>query len=163
MFKLCDRFAVRKRLERFEQIEPLKPIERSEMKRPTQPTGAVPLFQRLAEQRILEAQRKGEFDDLPGKGKPLKLQDLSTVPEDLRMAYHVLKNAHVLPPEAELLKDIHIIEDLLKHVEEEGERKALAKSLQWKMIRLDLLKRRSMDLASVRNYSRKVISRLQGK
>ena len=38
------------------------------------------------------------------------------------MAYHVLKNAHVLPPEAELMKDIRILEDLLKHVEDEGER-----------------------------------------
>ncbi|HYA28207.1 MAG TPA: DnaJ family domain-containing protein [Acidobacteriota bacterium] len=129
------------------------------MKRPNQPTGALPLFQRLAEQRILEAQRRGEFDDLPGKGKPLALEDQSSISEELRMAYHVLKNAHVLPPEAELLNDIHIIEDLLKHVEDEGEKKALAKSLQWKMIRLDLLKRRSMDVGSVRSYSRKLVAK----
>ncbi|HXV49429.1 MAG TPA: DnaJ family domain-containing protein, partial [Candidatus Binatia bacterium] len=70
------------------------------MKRPPQLTGAVPLLERLAEQRILEAQRKGDFDNLPGKGKPLEIEDLSALPEDLRMAYHVLKNAHVLPPEA---------------------------------------------------------------
>ena len=133
------------------------------MKRPTQPTGAVPLFQRLAEQRILEAQRKGEFDDLPGKGQPLELEDLSSVPDELRIGYIVLKNAHVLRPEAELLKDIHILEDLLKHVEDEGERKALAKSIQWKVIRLDMLKRRSMKLNIVRDYSRKLISKLQTK
>ena len=130
------------------------------IKRPTQPTGAVGFIERLAEQRILEAQRKGEFDDLAGKGKPLELADHSHVPEDLRMAYHVLKNANVLPPEAELMKDIRILEDLLKHVEDEGERKSLAKSLQWKMIRLDILKRRSMNLASVRDYSRKIIAKL---
>ena len=129
----------------------------------SQPTGAVPLFQRLAEQRILEAQRKGEFDDLPGKGQPLELEDLSSVPDELRIGYIVLKNAHVLPPEAELLKDIHILEDLLKHVEDEGERKALAKSIQWKVIRLDMLKRRSMKLNIVRDYSRKLISKLQTK
>ena len=133
------------------------------MNRPSQPTGAVPLFQRLAEQRILEAQRRGEFDDLPGKGKPLELEDLSWVPEELRIGYMVLKNAHVLPPEAELLKDIHTLEDLLKHVEDEGQRKALAKSLQWKIIRLDLLKRRGLSVNSVREYSRKLIMRLQGK
>ena len=127
-------------------------------KRPSQPTGAVGFIERLAEQRILEAQRKGEFDDLAGKGKPLELEDLSDVPEDLRMAYHVLKNANVLPPEAELMKDIHILEDLLKHVEDEGERKSLAKSLQWKMIRLDMLKRRSMNwLAS--EYGRDMAAR----
>ncbi len=83
------------------------------MKRPSQPTGAVSFLHRIAEQRILEAQREGEFDDLAGKGKPLELEDLSWVPEDLRIGYHVLKNAHVLPPEVELLKDIHTLEDLL--------------------------------------------------
>jgi len=133
------------------------------MKRPSQPTGAVPLFQRLAEQRILEAQRKGEFDDLPGKGKPLELEDLSWVPDDLRIGYKVLKNARVLPPEAELLKDIHTLADLSKHVEDEGERRALAKSIQWKMIHLDMLKRRSMPLGSVREYGRKLVRKFGGK
>ena len=130
------------------------------VRRPTQPTGAVSFIERLAEQRILEAQRKGDFNDPAGKGKPLNLEDHSQVPEDLRMAYHVLRNAHVLPPEAELIKDIRILEDLLKHIQDEGERKSLAKSLQWKLIRLDILKRRSMNLTSVRDYSRKLIAKL---
>jgi len=133
------------------------------MRRPPQPTGAVGLIERLAEQRILEAQRNGQFDNLPGKGKPLEMEDLSTLPDDLRIPYHILKNAHVLPPEAELLKDIHILEDLLKHVEDAGERKSLAKSLQWKIIRLDMLKRRSLDLGTVRSYSRKIVAKLSGR
>jgi hypothetical protein len=127
----------------------------------SQPTGAVPLFQRIAEQRILEAQRAGAFDNLPGKGKPLKLEDMSWVPEDLRLGYHVLKNAHVLPPEVELLKDVHTLQDLLKHVEDEGERLALAKSIQWKMIRLDMLKRRSIDDNTLRGYGRKLVAKFQ--
>jgi hypothetical protein len=120
----------------------------------------VSYFWRIAEERIKEAQRAGAFDDLPGKGKPLDLEDLGWVPEDLRIGYLILKNAHVLPPEAELLKDIHTIEDLLKHVEDEGERRALAKSIQFKLIRLDMLKRRSMPLSSVRDYSRKLVDKL---
>lgn len=120
-------------------------------------------FWRIAEERIKEAQRAGAFDNLPGKGKPLDLEDLSWVPEDLRIGYLVLKNAHVLPPEAELLKDIHTIEDLLKHVEDEGERRALARSIQFKLIRLDMLKRRSMPLRSVRDYSRKLVDKLRTK
>jgi hypothetical protein len=123
----------------------------------------VSYFWRIAEERIKEAQRAGAFDNLPGKGKPLDLEDLSWVPEDLRIGYLVLKNAHVLPPEAELLKDIHTIEDLLKHVEDEGERRALAKSIQFKLIRLDMLKRRSMPLRSVRDYSRKIVDKLRTK
>jgi hypothetical protein len=123
----------------------------------------VSYFWRLAEERIKEAQRAGAFDNLPGKGKPLNLEDLSWVPDDLRIGYLVLKNAHVLPPEAELLKDIHTIEDLLKHVEDEGERRALAKSIQFKLIRLDMLKRHSMPLRSVRDYSRKMVDKLRAK
>jgi len=46
--------------------------------------------------------------------------------------YHILKNAHVLPPEAELMKDIHTLENLLKHVEDEGQRRALAKRSSFK-------------------------------
>ena len=131
------------------------------MKRPREQTGAVSFLQRIAEQRILEAQREGAFDNLPGRGKPLELEDLSWVPEDLRIGYHVLKNAHVLPPEVELLKDIHSLEDLLKHVEDETERRSLAKSIQWKMIRLDMLKRRSLDLNAVRTYGRKLVAKFQ--
>jgi hypothetical protein len=118
-------------------------------------------FWRIAEERILEAQRAGAFDDLPGKGKPLQLDDLSWVPEDLRIGYHILKNAHVLPPEAELLKEIHTIEDLLKYVEDDRERRSLAKSMQQKLIRLDLLRRRSMSVGSVRYYSRKLVTKLR--
>ena len=120
-------------------------------------------FWRIAEERIREAQQAGAFDNLPGKGKPLELEDLSWVPEELRIGYLVLKNAHVLPPDAQLRKDIHTIEDLLKHVEDEGERRALAKSLQWKLIRLDLLKRRSLSLDTVRQYSGKLLAKLRSK
>lgn len=133
------------------------------MKKSREPTGAVSFLHRIAEQRILEAQREGAFDNLPGRGKPLELEDLSWVPEDLRIGYHVLKNAHVLPPEVELLKDIHSLEDLLKHVEDETERRSLAKSIQWKMIRLDMLKRRSLDLNAVRTYGRKLVAKFQRK
>ena len=45
-----------------------------------------------AEQRILEAQTQGVFDDLPGAGAPLKLDDDAMVPEELRAAYRILKN-----------------------------------------------------------------------
>jgi hypothetical protein len=116
-------------------------------------------FWRIAEERIREAQRAGAFDNLPGKGKPLQLEDMSWVPEDLRIGYLILKNAHVLPPEAELRKDIHTLEDLLKHVEDEGERRALAKSIQSKIIRLDLLNRRSTSMPSLRAYKRKLVAK----
>jgi len=121
---------------------------------------AMSYFTRVVEERIREAQKNGAFDNLPGQGKPLQLEDQSLVPEDLRMAYHILKNAHVLPPEAEVQKEIHTLQDLLKYVEEEGERRALLKEIEWKFIRLDLLRRRSFSWQTSRFYGKKLVQRL---
>lgn len=60
----------------------------------------------LVESRIRDAQERGEFDDLPGAGRPLPPEDLSGVPDDLRVAYRVLKNAGCVPPEVDALRDL---------------------------------------------------------
>ncbi len=53
----------------------------------------------IAERKIAEAIANGELDGLPGAGKPLDLDDDPLVPEDLRMAYRILKNAGYAPAE----------------------------------------------------------------
>ena len=58
----------------------------------------------IAEQRIAEAISRGELENLPGEGRPLELDDDALVPEDLRLAYRILKNAGFVPPEVETLK-----------------------------------------------------------
>ncbi len=50
----------------------------------------------IAEERIRQAQERGEFDDLPGRGGPLDLEDGAHVPPDLRMAWRLLKNGGYL-------------------------------------------------------------------
>jgi hypothetical protein len=50
----------------------------------------------VAERKIQEAMAEGQFDNLPGRGQPQKLEDLSGLPEDLRLAYIVLKNSSYL-------------------------------------------------------------------
>ncbi|MCB1739442.1 MAG: DUF1992 domain-containing protein [Gammaproteobacteria bacterium] len=67
-------------------------------------------FYNLIEQRIQDAMARGEFDELEGQGKPLKLDDDSQVPEDMRAAYRVLKNAGFIPEEATLRGDINRLE-----------------------------------------------------
>ncbi|MDR2140744.1 MAG: DUF1992 domain-containing protein [Deltaproteobacteria bacterium] len=47
----------------------------------------------VAERKIQEAMAEGQFDNLPGRGQPQNLEDLSGLPEDLRLAYIVLKNS----------------------------------------------------------------------
>jgi hypothetical protein len=63
-------------------------------------------FDDLIERRIEEARRQGAFDDLPGAGRPLELDDDRLVPEELRVAWRILKNAGYVPPEVEALRDI---------------------------------------------------------
>jgi hypothetical protein len=58
----------------------------------------------LAEQKIAEAVSRGELDGLPGAGRPLDLDDDALVPEDLRVAYRILRNAGFVPREVEDLK-----------------------------------------------------------
>jgi len=113
-------------------------------------------FTRIVEKRIREAQKNGDFDNLPGKGQPLELEDWNSVPEELRIGYHILKNAHVLPPEAELRKEIYTLEDLLKYIENEEEKKSISRSIQSKLIRLDLLRRRSFSPAKAGFYGKKL-------
>ena len=55
----------------------------------------------IAERKIAEAIAQGEFDDLPGAGKPLDLEEDPLVPEDQRMANRILKNAGYVPREVE--------------------------------------------------------------
>ena len=56
-------------------------------------------FETIAERRIAEAVAHGEFDGLPGAGRPLEFDDDSMVPLELRMAHRILKNAGFLPDE----------------------------------------------------------------
>jgi hypothetical protein len=70
---------------------------------------------KIAEQKILEAIANGELDDLPGKGKPLILDDLREVPPEVRLEYKVLKNAGLLPEEVTVRKEIAALEELLQN------------------------------------------------
>ncbi|HGH3375132.1 TPA: DUF1992 domain-containing protein [Kluyvera cryocrescens] len=80
------------------------------------------LLDQWAERHINDAQRKGEFDNLPGQGEPLILDDDSCVPEALRSGYRLLKNAGCLPPEIEQRKEAIVLADLLKGIRKDDDR-----------------------------------------
>jgi hypothetical protein len=67
----------------------------------------------LAESKIRDAIAAGVFDDLPGRGEPLRLEERSGVPAELRAAYTVLRNAGCLPEEMELRRGLVRLRDLL--------------------------------------------------
>ena len=73
----------------------------------------MPVFDMLAERKIAEAIARGELDGLPGTGRPLDLDDDALVPEDLRMAHRILKNAGFVPPEVEQRAEIADLERLV--------------------------------------------------
>ncbi|EHM50969.1 DUF1992 domain-containing protein [Yokenella regensburgei] len=74
------------------------------------------LLDQWAERHIQDAQKKGDFENLPGSGEPLVLEDDSHIPEELRAGYRLLKNAGCLPPELEARKEALALNDLLKSV-----------------------------------------------
>lgn len=78
------------------------------------------LFELLAERKISEAVSRGELDDLPGAGRPLDLDDDALVPEDLRLAYRILKNAGFVPPEVEALNQIAQLENYVNQASEDA-------------------------------------------
>lgn len=96
------------------------------------------LIDQIAEARIAEAMERGEFDNLEGAGRPLELDDDTFVPEGLRVAYRILKNAGFLPEEVLIRKEIQQVEDLLRRVDEPGKRCSALKRLDVLMMRLSM-------------------------
>src|SRR5499427_5346895 len=101
-------------------------------------------FSRVAETRIREAIANGEFDNLPGKGKPLNLDDYFSTPEDLRMAFSILKNANCAPVEVELLNDVARLTQALADASDAAARQELQRTLAQRKTQLAIaLERRS--------------------
>ncbi|MFC0190253.1 DUF1992 domain-containing protein [Fictibacillus aquaticus] len=115
------------------------------------------LFFHMAEQRIKEAQREGVFEDLPGKGKPLKLEDESSIPSDLRASYKVLKNAGMVPEEVQLKKEVLRIEDLIHCCTAMDEQERLKKQLNEKTLRFqELMERRKLSQSVWSSYGAQI-------
>ncbi|OUA56003.1 DnaJ family domain-containing protein [Bacillus thuringiensis] len=121
------------------------------------------VFLNIAEEKIRKAIRNGDLDYLPGKGKPLQLEDFSMVPPELRMSYKILKNAGMIPPEMELQKDILKIEDLIACCYDEEEGKKLREELTVKTLRFQQVmeKRKIKDSSAFRMYQEKVFRKLR--
>lgn len=93
----------------------------------------------LAEEKISEGVKNGAFDNLPGKGRPLELEDLSGVPEELRTGYKMMKNAGFLPEELQIRKEMATLNDLIRCCDDERERASLNQRLSEKKIRFNQL------------------------
>jgi hypothetical protein len=81
----------------------------------------------LAERAIREAQERGEFDDLNGQGRPLPESGDPFMPETLRMAYKVLKNAGYIPKQ---IQDQREIRSLIECLEQETDESRKMRQIQ---------------------------------
>lgn len=96
----------------------------------------------MVESIIQEAMERGEFDNLPGKGKPIDLSAYFDTPEDLRLAYSVLKNAGMTSREVELLKEIAELKQVHAAMLDEEKKKKLHKEIEKKQIEFSLMMER---------------------
>ena len=118
------------------------------------------VFDQLVEERIYAAMQRGEFDNLPGAGYPLPNDENIMVPEEMRMAYKILKNAGMLPPELASRQRIFNIEQALLETSNHADRQKLVKKLRYLILQLDETGHRSTNLMIQESYYNKILTRL---
>ena len=95
-------------------------------------------FHKNADKKIKEAIASGDFDNLPGKGKPLDLDGYFATTEHLRMGYSILKSADIIPEEMELLKQIEGLKKSLDSCTSQIEKRAIQKELSQKITNFNM-------------------------
>jgi len=117
---------------------------------PTEGTG----LDALIERRIKAAISRGEFDNLPGAGRPLALDDDLLVPVELRAAYRLLRNAGFVPPELTQVAEVNQLLGRLPRADiGDSERRAGGRRLRALLLQLELAGRTATAQAAWRQYS----------
>lgn len=119
-------------------------------------------FYRIAERRIIEAIANGEFDNLEGKGKPIDFEDETWIPEDLRMAYRILKNAGCIPPELEFRNEVINMYSLMNTTDDDKERIKKLRELNFKLLKLNLTRKKPLNFEDFPEYEGKLVDKLTG-
>lgn len=119
------------------------------------------ILQRIAEQKIKEAIERGELDNLPLKGKRIRIEDLSGVPECLRVAYQILKNAGILPEEMQLKKEIISLQKLIEACYDDDEKNELTKKMNENMLRYNMIMEKNCHKPIYRKYQTMIHRKLK--
>jgi hypothetical protein len=118
------------------------------------------IFDLIAEQRLAEAIARGEFDNLPGAGRPVELDDDSLVAPELRVAYRLLRNAGYVPEEVRLLGELRSAEQLLAMAADDDERAVASARLHYLLGRLGAS--RVLTLRAESQYFEQLLSKFGG-
>ena len=116
---------------------------------------------RLVEERIRRAQQEGAFENLPGSGKPLRLEAEQDVPAELRLAYKILKNARCLPPEVELRREILSLQSLLDCLEDTEDCAKRIRQINFRILKLNCMKKVPLPLEVRQMIAEKIAVRKQ--
>jgi hypothetical protein len=122
------------------------------------------LFHIVSEERIKKALEEGEFDNLPGMGKSLSKDDMAGVPQELRMAYKLMKNAGFTEEENVLRQEMMTIETLLRKCADDEEKAELQGKLNEKLLRFNqMMSKRGgqTNSAIFKNYQQKMQSKFK--
>lgn len=117
-------------------------------------------IEKLAEEKIQEAQKQGAFENLPGAGQRLHMEDDSMVPQELWLGYKILHNAGFLPPEIQEKKDIQSMQQLLETIEDETERRQQVEKLNLMIRRLNMRRQRPIPLQEGQIYYEKLLDKI---
>jgi hypothetical protein len=96
-------------------------------------------FEKLIEERIGEAIANGEFDNLPGMGRPVNLEAYFATPEHVRIGYSILKSAGFVPEEVDLLKEIQRLKAELGQCADETRKVRINAALNETTLKFNLL------------------------
>ena len=116
---------------------------------------------KIAEERIQESEKRGELQNLEGGGKPIVYEDDSMIPEDLRMAYKILKNSGHLPPELQAERDIRNAMDLVEHLSDEREKYKQIQKVNFMIKQLNMKRRRPVMFEKQEVYYDKIVNKVR--
>ena len=117
-------------------------------------------FRTIAERKIHEAIEAGEFENLSGRGRPLQFEDETWIPEDLKIAYRFLKNSGYIPRELELKNEIVNLKSMIDAIDDDKERIKRVRELNYKIMCLNMIRKRPLNLEEFPEYENKVIDKI---
>ncbi|WP_026567298.1 DnaJ family domain-containing protein [Bacillus sp. UNC41MFS5] len=122
------------------------------------------IFSRIAEDKIKEAIKNGEFENLPGMGKPLDLKDdLPGMSAEMKMGYRMLKNAGFISDQVDLRKELITLNDLISAATDDDEINRLQEKLTRKQLQFEKMMEQRRKNTNVRfgSYAEKIYGKMK--
>jgi len=118
------------------------------------------IFEKIAEERIKNWIEKEDFKKNKFYNKKVDNSEYFKVPETLRIAYHILKNANVLPKELQLKSEIIKLRDMLEEISDEDEFIKKLRKFQSLIIEYNIISNRKPTIKNDEFYSKKLMKKL---